>query len=721
MGILDFIKQLLFNNKKNTNFYTDTLAKIYGEDTPLEIGLYDDKTPLSNKEIIININGVDYKKTTDENGIAKLNINLGVGEYTALVTFNGDETYNKNKTHVQVLVNPKITTSDLIMNEKDGSKFIAKLTDNDDKPINNVSVHFTVNGVGYFRQTDANGEASLNINLSPAVYSIRTNVNNVVNINSITVNTAPKKPETHFGYWVFGKDMYNVNLGDLKNQGVTDIFLNYYAIKTYGTEKVEEWIKKAQPINIHIWMQCFYDGEWHNPKTTNLTDKINEAKTYANLKNVAGVHLDYLRYPGTAYKTEGGADAVTNFAQQVKNSIPSNIILSCAVMPENETKKYYGQDIDALGKIMDYVIPMQYKGNYNKDVSWLASTTANFSKKANILSGLQSYKSDNDTTLLSSTELERDIKACLDSGAKGVLLFRYGLANNINFNQFNAVNNTKYKIGTRMEGTNVNMTYKDGTQYQCAVYDVNDNRVSDTVNLTVNGVTYQKNADASGLYKLNLNLNPGNYTLNATFAGNNTYLGSSITNSIVINEAPKETPKQTVITKLYDYFTQQGGGRLGQTNGVRCGPHSTMQAYHRLTGIDVSEAELASVMGTTESGTGHSGIETGIAWLNKKHGTNVKIKWMNFSDLGNTQAERFAKMQELINKGALFVHLLYRDQYGHYEVPKGISGGTVIILNSLGSYCSYPAYCGYIENRSQATQVSYINGISQKSIAYLYI
>ena len=464
-------------------------------------------------------------------------------------------------------------------------------------------------------------------------------------------------------------------------------------------------------------MQCFYDGEWHNPKTTDLNPKIVEAGSYVFIENIAGIHLDYLRYPGNAYKTEGGAEAITNFVSKVRKAIPSNIKLSCAVMPENEAKKYYGQDIEALGKIVDFITPMQYKGNYKQNTQWLASSTQKLSKQANIWSGLQSYKSDDDTTLLSETELTDDIKACLNNGAKGVLLFRYGLSQPINFNQFTE----SQKTPTRMEGTNINMTYKDGTQYQCAVYNsINNHRISDTVKMTINGVTYLKTPDNQGLYKLAINLNPGTYILNASFSGNNTYLGSSISNNIVVNEAPKQTPQNKTI-ELHNYFTQQGGGRLGQTNGVRCGPHSTMQCYYRLTGIDVSEAELAAVMGTTSSGTSHQGIETGIAWLNKKYGTNVKIKWYNFSDLGNTQAGRFAKIQELINKGALFFHLLYRDQYGHYEVPKGISGNNIIILNSLGSYCNYPAYWGYIETRSQSTQVSYVNGISQKSVAYLYI
>ena len=145
----------------------------------------------------------------------------------------------------------------------------------------------------------------------------------------------------HFGYWVFGKDMLNVNLQNLKNNGVTDLFLNYYAFTTHGESKVLNWIQEAKNkgINVHIWMQCFYDGSWHNPVNTDLTSRVNEAKKYASMKNVYGVHLDYLRYPGNAYKTTGGADAITNFVKKVRSQIP-NTFLSCAVMPEDSCKYY---------------------------------------------------------------------------------------------------------------------------------------------------------------------------------------------------------------------------------------------------------------------------------------------------------------------------------------------------------------------------------------------
>ena len=250
--------------------------------------------------------------------------------------------------------------------------------------------------------------------------------------------------ENHFGYWVFGRDMYNVDVPSLKSNGVTDIFLNYYAINTHGASKVQKWIEEVNKnnIHVHIWMQCFYDGEWINPVTDSsiIKTKLNEVKKYLNIKGLYGIHLDYLRYPGNAYKTKNSTNTITDFVKQVRNIVSKKVLLSCAVMPEESGDYYYGQDIKSLGTVVDVVIPMQYKGNYNGGDSWLVNTTKSLSSKAKIWSGLQTYNSDEDTTKLSSNELFNDVKLCLNNGANGVILFRYGISNSINFNNFKSEN-----------------------------------------------------------------------------------------------------------------------------------------------------------------------------------------------------------------------------------------------------------------------------------------
>ena len=231
--------------------------------------------------------------------------------------------------------------------------------------------------------------------------------------------------------------MLNVDLETLKKNGTTDLFLNYYAFTTHGETKTKNWIQQAasKNINIHIWMQCLYDGEWINPvKTPSIIDKkVKEAQKYSKIPGVKGIHLDYIRYPGNAYKTEKAAETITNMVKKIKKAIPENILLTCATMPETSNKYYYGQDLPELNKTLDAILPMQYKGNYQAGTNWLATTTQQLSKQANIWSGLQTYKSDENPTPLTTTELQNDIKTCLQNGATGTILFRYGLTPKIQF------------------------------------------------------------------------------------------------------------------------------------------------------------------------------------------------------------------------------------------------------------------------------------------------
>ncbi|WP_400258735.1 hypothetical protein [Methanobrevibacter smithii] len=181
------------------------------------------------------------------------------------------------------------------------------------------------------------------------------------------------------------------------------------------------------------------------------------------------------------------------------------------------------------------------------------------------------------------------------------------------------------------------------------------------------------------------------------------------------------TPVQNTTNnnKLHNYLTNKGCSGMGQCTPYNCACNSLQQGFYRLTGIHVSESTIASVAGTTTAGTGHQGINTTVAWFNRKYGQNIKISWKNFSDLGGSDSARWNKLNQYASNGAVFCHILYRNKYGHYEVLKSVNGNNVTVLNSLGSRCSKPAYCGYIETRSKSNQLSYMRGISQPSVAIL--
>ena len=94
MGIIDYIKGIISNDKKTAQIYAIAFEKNYNEKKALEIGLYDGKQPITDTDVTIKINGVPYQRKTDKDGIAKLNINLEVGTYDATIDFKNDQ-YNE--------------------------------------------------------------------------------------------------------------------------------------------------------------------------------------------------------------------------------------------------------------------------------------------------------------------------------------------------------------------------------------------------------------------------------------------------------------------------------------------------------------------------------------------------------------------------------------------------------------------------------------------------
>lgn len=166
------------------------------------------------------------------------------------------------------------------------------------------------------------------------------------------------------------------------------------------------------------------------------------------------------------------------------------------------------------------------------------------------------------------------------------------------------------------------------------------------------------------------------------------------------------------ILKKYGHATKPCADNRGQNTGYFCGCHALQEIFRNLTGIVVPQDTIAEWAGTTEDGTDHWGLETAVAQFNRKYGKNLKVKWYNFSELGWSGLKKIisSNNQDFLN------HVLYRNTWGHYEVINAIYDDYCDVQNSLGDYCGYPAYYGYVEERYLSTHQSYMGGISQKSV-----
>ena len=122
-------------------------------------------SPLVNASVTFNINGVFYKKQTDDKGMAKLNINLRPGVYILTAMHPDALMYGSN-----ITVLSTILANDVVKFFRNGTQYCAKFLDGCGSPLVNASVTFNINGVLYKKQTDYEGVARLNINLFPGKY-----------------------------------------------------------------------------------------------------------------------------------------------------------------------------------------------------------------------------------------------------------------------------------------------------------------------------------------------------------------------------------------------------------------------------------------------------------------------------------------------------------------------------------------------------------------------
>ena len=134
------------------------------------------------ENVTFNINGVLYTRTTDSNGYAALNINLMSGNYIITAMYGDSKVAN----NIKIL--PRLVASNLIKKYGTPDQFKAQLLDGKGNPVVGEKITFNINGIFYYRPTDADGFAKLNINLMPGKYIITSSYGSFVCGNTVTVN-----------------------------------------------------------------------------------------------------------------------------------------------------------------------------------------------------------------------------------------------------------------------------------------------------------------------------------------------------------------------------------------------------------------------------------------------------------------------------------------------------------------------------------------------------
>ena len=243
------------------------------------------------------------------------------------------------------------------------------------------------------------------------------------------------------------------NLDQFAKLGIGHVFLHEFAFKYYES-LIPDILAKAKKlgISIHIWMQCFWWNDnqgvngWRSPVIDSekrydqdmFDDILGDSRATKYVKaGVQGIHFDYIRFGGTAYKHDfpeagvTGQGAIDEFCRQAAERLRAlnpDLILSAALMGETGSERYYGQHPETMGKYLDILIPMIYGNSSGKTYGTcrgIANYFAQHGVPAQCWAGTDTY--DSSSRGLDAASIKASCKYYEESQAKGIVLFRHGL------------------------------------------------------------------------------------------------------------------------------------------------------------------------------------------------------------------------------------------------------------------------------------------------------
>ena len=181
------------------NMTVDIADIIKGENATITVSVPEDGTG----NVIVTINGTDYKGTV-VNGTAKVIIpGLDEGTYKVVTFYTGDNKYDSMSVNGTITVNKNtkttLTMDNLVKYFNGPQKLMAKLVDGFGNPIANATVYFTINGRVYARITDENGTASIAIRLLPGEYKASALFNGTDDYDMAAVNASVLVKNTILG------------------------------------------------------------------------------------------------------------------------------------------------------------------------------------------------------------------------------------------------------------------------------------------------------------------------------------------------------------------------------------------------------------------------------------------------------------------------------------------------------------------------------------------
>ena len=474
---------------------------------------------------------------------------------------NASEVNNTTVEPQPIEVSKTITSKDVTKHYKGSASYSATFLDNYGNPLSGTNVKITVNGVTYTKKTNANGVASLAINLKPGTYK-------VVSENPVT------------GYKL--TNTFKI-LSTIKSSDITKVYAD--SRKFYAT-----FLKSNGKVLANTYIKFKINGKTFSKKTNangvaSLSMKSLKAGTY----KIVSYNKDGLTKTNTVKViTKTSSKLVTseyNFLKSDSKTIKVTLLNGLGYAPEagkiikfTVNGKTYSAKTNSKG-VASLKLPYLKEGVYTVKYSFAGNTVYSKSSASN---KLYIFPSKTATFTVKSTTTfgkgaNTPFKVALTSGtvplvkktvvltvngksytkttdSNGVVSLNIGLdvGNYTMTYKFNGISKVNAKTGsssiTVKERTSTKLTWKSGTSfyqgtqtYKVLLQDANGKALaSKTVKLNVNGKSYSATTASNGYASFSVILaTKGNYTVSFSFAGDNSYTSNS--SSVNINVKAPET------------------------------------------------------------------------------------------------------------------------------------------------------------------------------------
>lgn len=554
-GLLGFCSDdVLQNNPKESVLSGNDVELYYKNGTAFKVVLSDGEgSLLANQKVIFTINDINYTRTTNNDGVASIAINLKSGTYNISSFYMGNENYLSFSTANTVKVLPTISGNNIEKYYKNDTQYYAVFLDGRGNYLKDSEITFNINGVFYQRKTNEKGSAKLNINLNPGKYILTA-------INPIN------------------GEMYSNNVEVLPTVSADDLNMLYRDGHRFGVKVLDDAGKPLANSKVVFNINgVFYTRTTDNEGNAYLNINLDVGKYIITSTNYKGLSVSNMISIGKGYSVIKADDV--HFIAGLDNeysvvlsglnnkTIPFNTIrysydgtVRTAVTDENGEAKLF---IPILSR-GEYDIEYEFDGNINY-YPYKSYSTITVDDAKNVLAGndlKMSYRDGSKfkvrLTYLDSVPMAGEI-ITFDIGGRFYdrITDENGVASlNINLDpgtyeisysyssvgaaDYNKGSNTIVvsKIKAYLSTSDLTFLYDGiGRQFTATLTD-SGKRPVESVDVVFNicGKSYVRATNASGAAKLNINMQVGYYDI-VTSINSAFYTAESKSNHVLIDGA----------------------------------------------------------------------------------------------------------------------------------------------------------------------------------------